>query len=415
MKIHHLLAALTFWGVAGWAGAETWERFRGPHGDGIVRNQNLPAHLDGKSQVWKVALPGLGNSSPVVWNDQLFVQSASADGSQRSLLCLDSKTGKTVWEQKTPGTKAATHQKNTLASATPTTDGNGVYAATWNGKDILLSAYTMKGERLWEKNLGEFKSQHGPGASPLVYKDKVYYAFDMDGKAVMYAFDKATGKEAWTQPRDAARACYTIPRIIEKGANGTELVVISTTGITSYHPDTGSRNWDWKWNFGGPKAELLRTIGETVHMGDKLIAFSGTASGRLTVGLDLPSVQGASPVQVWDNKKDFPYVPSPVGYDGYIYFMNDRGFAGCFESKTGKQVYLERVPGATFTASPIIVDGKIYAASEEGDIFVIDAAPKFNIVSTNKIGERIRATPAVADGRIFVRGENHLFCFGKKD
>lgn len=420
MDFRHSLAALAILTAmltaANWAGAETWERFRGPHGDGVARNQNLPAQLDAKKNlVWKAAIPGLGNSSPIVWNDQVFLQSAAADGSERSLLCLDAKTGKTVWEHKTPGKKANTHKKNTLASATPTTDGSGVYVATWDGKDVIVAAYTMKGQPMWEKNLGEFKSQHGPGASPVVYKDKLFYAFDMDGKAVMYAFDKLTGKSAWTQPRVAHRACYTIPRIIEKGPNGPELLVISTTAITSYNPDTGSRNWDWKWTFGGPKAEPLRTIGETIHMGDKLFAFSGTDSSRLTVGLDLPSAQGAAPVQVWDNKKDFPYVPSPIGYDGHIYFVNDRGFAGCFEPKAGKQVFLQRIPDATFTSSPVIIDGKLYAGSEEGDLVVIKADPKFEILATTKIGERIRATPAAADGRLYVRGENHLFCFGKKD
>lgn len=415
MNLRKLIAASVLVLVAGGAGAETWERFRGPQGEGVARNQNLPVKFDGaKDLVWKVAIPGLGNSSPVVWNDVVFLQSAAEDGSERMLLCLDAKTGKTLWERKTPGKKAATHKKNTLASATPTTDGKAVYAATWDGKDVLVGAFTMKGEPIWEKNVGEFKSQHGPGASPFLYKDKVYYAFDMDGKAILYAFDKATGKEVWTQPRAAARACYTLPRILEKGANGPELIITSTTAITSYNPDTGSRNWEWKFSW-GPKAEALRLVGETIQKDNKLFAFAGTDSGRLAVGLDLPAAQGAAPTPVWENRKDFPYVPSPVAYGDHIYFVNDRGFAGCFEAKTGKQVYMERIPDAVFSASPVIVDGKIYAGSEQGDIHVIAADPKYQLLATNKVGECMRATPAVADGRMFVRGTNHLYCFGKKD
>lgn len=415
MTIRPMIAAGAMIVAAGFAWGETWERFRGPNGEGVANNQNLPVEFGvSKNLIWKAPIPGQGNSSPIIWNDRLFIQSASASGDERILLCLDAKTGKTLWEKRTPGTKAATHQKNTLASASPTTDGERVFAATWNGKDILLNAYTIDGKSLWEKNLGAFKSQHGPGASPVLYKDKLIYHFDMDGKSILYVFDKETGKVLWQDDRPPARACYTAPRILEKGANGTELIIATTGGITSYNPESGSRNWNWTWTWEGKKAEPLRLVAETVLVGDMLCAFSGTSSERQTVGLKLPSTASATPTKEWKNTKDFPYVPSPVVHDGLLYFANDRGFAGCFDAKTGKSIYLQRVEGGTFTASPVVVDGKIYAASEEGDVVVYPASPKFEILATNKIGERIRATPAVADGRIVIRGEHHLFCFGKK-
>lgn len=402
--------------VAGLAEGETWERFRGPDGNGVAQNQNLPTAFDeSKNLVWKTAVPGLGNSSPVVWNDQLFVQSSSEDGSERFLVCLDVKSGKVQWERKSPGAKTAMHKKNTLASATPATDGKAVYTATWDGKDVILSAVTMKGEPMWEKNLGEFKSQHGPGASPVIYKDKVYYNFDMDGKAVMHAFDKTTGKPAWTQNREAFRASYSAPQILEKGPNGPELLITTTTAITSYNPDTGSRNWNWTWNW-GPKTKPLRTIAGSMEMDGMLYALSGDGGGdRLIVGLTLPTSQGAAPVQVWETRKDFPYVPCVICHEGRIYFVNDRGFAGCVDGKTGKQVWYQRLPEATFTSSPILVDGKIYVGSEEGDVFVLAAQPKFELIAKNRIGERLRATPAVADGRLYIRGSHHLYCFAKKE
>ncbi len=402
--------------AAGWAMADTWERFRGPGGDGVAQKQNLPVEFDdAKHLIWKIKLPGLGNSSPVVWNDRLFVQTATADGKERSLLCLDVKSGAVIWKKDSTGSKAAIHAMNSLASATPATDGKGVYVATWDGKGVFLSGYSMKGQLLWEKDLGEFKSQHGPGASPIVYRDKVYFALDMDGKAELFAFDAATGKQVWRQPREAFRACYSAPQILEKGASGAELIITSTTAITSYNPDTGSRNWNWTWTW-GPGVKALRTIAGSIESGNMLFAFAGDGGGdRQMVALDLATAPGTAPNQVWDNRKDFPYVPCPLTQDGRLYFVNDRGFAGCFDAKSGAKVWFERLKDATFTASPILVDGKIYAASEEGDLFVLAAEPTFQLLARNGLGERVRATPAVADGRLFVRGANHVFCYGKKD
>lgn len=423
MNVRIFLGLSALVAVAGWATAESWDRFRGPDSSGIARNQNLPVEFDEtKNLVWKVVLPGLGNSSPVVWDNQLFIQTAAADGSTRTLLCLDTKSGSTVWDKTTPGVKAkppAPHVKNTLASATPATDGKAVYSATWDGRNVILSARTMKGEPIWEQDLGEFVSQHGPGASPFLYRDKIYYAFDSDVKAAIYCFDKASGKPLWSQPRVAIdnSAAYASPRILEKGANGVELIITNSTAITSYHPDTGSRNWNWTWNWGSPKPSPLRLVAGTLQVGDMLIACSGTSAGRQTVGLTLPTAAGAAPVQAWGNKnlKEFPYVPSPLERDGYIYFVNDKGTAGCYEAKNGKRVWFEELrERCEFTASPVMVDGKVYAANEDGELYVFAAEPKFKLLATNKIGDRIRASPAVADGRIYLRDTQHLYCFGKK-
>jgi outer membrane protein assembly factor BamB len=409
-----LLAASIVVFAATLCSAETWERFRGPRGDGTAIKQNLPTEFNEKSNLlWKVKLPGPGNSSPVVWNDRIFVQSASTDGTKRYLLCLDAKTGQKLWEKSTSGVKAATHKQNSLASASPATDGSAVYVASWDGTEISLSAFTIKGEPMWTKNLGEFTSQHGPGASPIVYKDKVFYNLDMDGKAAIYAFDKHTGKQIWMQPRKAFRACYSAPQFLENRPHGTEMLVTSTTAITSYNPDTGKENWNWTWTW-GPKTKPLRTIASSLEVNNTLYAFAGDGGGdRHMVALQLPASQDGVPMQAWENKKDFPYVPCSLIHDGRIYFTNDRGFAGCFDAKTGKQIWYERIPGATFTASPILVDGNIIAASEEGDVYVIAAEPAFRLIENNRIGEVIRASPAVADGRLLVRTLNHLYCFGK--
>ena len=146
-----------------------------------------------------------------------------------------------------------------------------------------------------------------------------------------------------------------------------------------------------------------------------LIACSGDGGGdRWAIGLKL---EGASPSLVWENKKDLPYVPTGLTHGDHFYFVNDGGVAGCFEIKTGKKVWFERIATgkSVMTASPVLIDGKVYAPTEDGDVIVFNAAPKFELLSRNNMGEMIRATPAVADNRLYIRGANHLFCIGKKE
>src|SRR4051812_21428461 len=210
-------------------GGDNWTRFRGPNGTGIATNQDIPVKFDEKYGIaWKVRLPGLGHSAPVVWGEQLFLQASSEDGKERSLLCLDVKTGKQLWSRSIPAKKAPTHQKSSMASATPATDGEAVYVPFWDGQDVHMNAYSLKGDPLWSKNIGVFVSQHGAGASPILYKDKVILANDMDlndsrakvkpvpKPATVYAFDKKTGNIVYELPREAFRACYSPPYFWER-------------------------------------------------------------------------------------------------------------------------------------------------------------------------------------------------------
>ena len=128
-----------------------------------------------------------------------------------------------------------------------------------------------------------------------------------------------------------------------------------------------------------------------------------------------PRPDGAAPKIAWQSKKDFPYVPCCLSHGPHLYFVNDHGQAGCFEVRTGKKVWFERLPDATFSASPVLIDGKIYAASEQGDVFVLAADPTYALLARNALGELIRATPAVSDGRLFVARQKHLFCISKKN
>src|SRR5260370_11031761 len=218
--------------------AGNWPRFRGPNGTGIADDKDIPHQFDDKNGVlWKVPIPGPSNSSPIVWENKLFVQTSTRDGKARQLLCLDATSGKTLWSRSIAAAKAHTHEKNTLASSTPATDGQVVVTAFWDGKEITLAAYDFHGKSLCNKNLGSFASQHGAGASPIIDKDKVFFVNDQDAASEVLALNKKTGALLWQAPRDAFRACYSAPFILEKPDAEPELIVTSTKGIRSYRPD----------------------------------------------------------------------------------------------------------------------------------------------------------------------------------
>jgi outer membrane protein assembly factor BamB len=397
------------------ADAQNWPRFRGPNGTGIAHDRDIPIRFDAKDGIlWKVPAGGLGNSSPVVWDNHLFLQSSTPDGKQRLLVCFDATTGKRLWTRTASGVTAHTHELNTLASSTPATDGQIVVTAFWDGKGITLAAYDFSGKPRWESNLGAFKGQHGPGASPIFFGDKVFFADDQDGVATLYALDKKTGEVAWKASREAYRACYSAPFILEKPGAAPELIVVSTTSVRSYEPDTGSVNWNWHWKFTGKMP--LRTTGSPIYANDMIFACSGDGYGprhMMAVKLHGSGTQ-ARPELAWENKKDFPYVPCLLSRGEHLYFVNDRGFAGCFVAETGKQVWLKRLAEDKFISSPVLIDGKIYAASVDGDVYVLAAEPKYQLLGKSSLGERFRASPAVANNRLYLRGENHLFCIGKK-
>jgi outer membrane protein assembly factor BamB len=392
--------------------ASPWPSFRGPNGMGIAADTEIPIQWNGSEAIlWKTTLPGLGNSSPVVWGDRVFVQSAGEDGKERILICLQASTGKILWTKTVLGKLARTHKKNSLASSTPATDGQCVYVLVWNGSDVAVHAYDFEGKHLWERDLGPFTSQHGPGTSPVTYQGKVFVANDQDGDSTLFALDAKTGAIAWQAPRTAFRACYSAPIILERSGDAPELIVISTAGITSYHPDKGQVNWSWNWSFNGM---ALRTIALPIYSHGIIFGNSGDGSGaRHAVAVKVGGKGDVTHTNlVWEKTKEFPYVPTMLAYGDHLYFVNDKGIAACVEARTGEMVWTERV-AAAFSASPILIDGKVYVASEDGVVYVFPAATSFKLLAKNPIGEPVIATPAVADNRLYIRGKNHLFCIAK--
>lgn len=390
----------------------SWPRFRGPNGTGVAADADIPVRWsEKKNLLWKVAIPGQGNSSPIVWGERLFLQTATADGKDRLLLCLDSRTGATLWSREIPGSKAHMHPKNSLASATPATDGERVYVPLWDGAKVDLHAYDFRGESVWTYPLGSFTSQHGPGTSPIVYGGKVFIANDQDGTANFVALDAKSGKLVWEAPRRAYRACYSTPFLLERPETPVELIVASTGGITSYDPQSGHENWNYHWTFDGMP---LRTVASPLYASGLIIANSGDGGGaRQTVAVRVGGKGDISRTHLaWEKKKAFPYVPTMLVYGDHLFLVNDNGVAACHAVRTGDVVWSERL-GGNVTASSILIDGKIYTISEDGTVYVYRAAPTFELLAKNSVGEDVFATPAVANQRLYIRGKTHLFCIGQ--
>jgi len=390
-----------------------WPRFRGPNGTGVSHDKNIPLQWTEKDIVWKTPIPGSGNSSPIVWGDKLFLESSSDDGGKRMMLCLSTTDGKVLWSQEAPGGKFPTiNTKNTHASSTPCTEGERVYGLFWDGKNVAIHAFDLGGKPQWRRDLGAYNSQHGAGASPIVHEGKVFLNHDQDGKASMVALDAKTGEVAWEKKREAFRACYSTPFVLEKTDEGSELVVGSTAGLTGYNPQTGAENWSWKWEFTGM---ALRTVGAPLISQGLAVACSGDGKGDRNMVAVKVGGSGKLPPEslVWQKTKDTPYVPCVLAQGDYLYGVNDKGMGLCFETKTGKVMWSERLCGDV-TSSPLLINGYVYVIDEGGEVAVYPAAPTFKEPLKSKVGEGVMATPAVSNGKLFIRGKSTLYCIAKK-
>jgi len=391
--------------------AADWDRFRGPNGTGIAEGPLPP--IDPAQPLWKTAIPGKGNGSPIVVAGRVYLQSASIDGSQRWLICLDAASGKILWKTTHRGSAARTHVKNSLASSTPASDGQRIYCVWWDGSGVAIHAYDREGKELWHTSLGGYVSQHGPGFSPIVHRGMVYANVDDDEHAELIALDAATGERKWIASRKKERACYSTPFILSRPGKAEELIVGTTHQITAYDPTTGQVKWDYTLSW--PQGQMpLRVIGHPVYVADHLIMACGDGSGaRYMIALDL---RENAPRKAWElNRGTLPYVPCMLTHDQLLFWIGDyRGsHATCADPRTGKILFSEQIMIKESSASPILIGDRILAIADTGEFIIFKAQREFEEVARGHLGQKVIATPAVADGRLYIRGETHLFCFGK--
>jgi len=418
--------------------ADNWPGWYGPGGLGISDLKDFPARWDMSRNVrWKVAIPGLGHSSPIVWGNRVFVTTAVSDDpgaddwakgfpqQQRSpdtakiswqVLCIDRDTGKIIWTKTAiHGTPVNfRHLKNSYASQTPVTDGTHVYAFFG---DQGMYCYDFEGNLIWSRDLGNFKmrAEWGTASSPVLYENLVIQTCDQEtGESFIVALDKETGRTVWKQDREELSS-WSTPFLYLEG-NRPELIVNATTAIRSYDPATGKLLWQCR----GPATSI--TAPAPIASNGLILVSSGFVRDRVRpITAFIPGAAGDITLKEGESKSDAiawrqdlaaPYIPSPVADKEYIYVLYDMGFFACYEVKTGREVYgKQRIGmGTNFSASPIVVGGRVFCFSEDGDVYVVKAGPDFELLNTNSLGEGMMATPAVADGKMFIRTIKHLYC-----
>ena len=387
-----------------------WPRWRGPTGQGLAIGSGYPdqwSDTDKRANIrWKVELPGTGNSSPVIWEDRIFLTASHDGGARRVMLCLRRTDGKLLWETPaSPAEAERSNRKNGHASATPSTDGQRVY--TYFGNHGLV-AVDMGGRLVWHQSFGVLDAYHGTACSPLLYRDRVVVYQDHRGSAGSFvaAFDSRTGKKIWRTDR-AERVGWGSPVAILAGAR-EEIIVSSYRRVYAYHPDSGAELWRCEGN-------LVEVIPTPVAGHGLLFCCSGRAGPTLAIRPGGSGDVTATRI-VWQTPKGSPFVPSPLLYGDYLYLVNDMtAVATCFEARTGKLAWQERLAEArreSFSSSPVAVDGKVFITSDDGETSVLAAGSKFKLAGTNRLGSRVLASPALVEGRWFWRTATHLVCVG---
>jgi outer membrane protein assembly factor BamB len=382
---------------------QQWPRFRGPTGQGNSSAKGLPITWGPTENiVWRTKLPGSGNSSPVIWNDRIFLTSAGEKGAERSLHCLRLSDGKLLWTRTVPDHEVEPNvrDKNGFASATPVTDGERVVAFFGAGG---LACYDFEGCELWHYPLPAFNTTWGTGASPIIYGDTVILVQDQNkAESLFIALDKTTGKLRWQKPRDKAMG-WSTPLVVHVGDHD-ELIYPGGQTVRGYDPKTGEELWMLK----GTTVEVIPGI----IVGPDMIY---SASGRQgpTIGLR-PGGKGnvTDSHLAWRTPRGGPHVPSPVLYQGKLYTVNDTGIATCLNAEDGKSIWQARI-SAKFSASPLEAEGLLYCASEEGIVYVLRAGDKFEIVAENDMGAPILASPAALGNRLYIRTASELVCIGR--
>ena len=415
-----------------------WPQFRGPNSDGVAEVGQLPITWDTSHNVrWRVDTPGRGWSSPVVWGDRVFLTTVvrlgdgeepkkglyfggnrptpPADVHQWRVLCLDLKTGATLWDylaHEAPPA-ASIHLKNSYASETPVVDGQRLYAYFGNLGIFCLS---HDGKLLWNKPIEPRQMRYGWGtaASPALHEGVLYIVNDNQEASTLMAMDAATGHVHWTVNRDEPSNWAT--PFVWVNNQRTEIVTSGHKRVRSYDLSGESL-----WQLGDNSSIVIPTpfatdgllyvaSGYVLNRRRPVYAIRPGAAGDITL------VEGATASDVieWSQAKAGPYNTSPLVYEGLLYVLLDRGFIACYDAATGAVIYnRKRLPeGRAFTASPWAHGGHIFCLNEYGTTYVIKAGPEFEIVHTNTLDEdaMCMATPAVAGDSLLIRTAKGLYC-----
>lgn len=403
--------------------AENWPGWRGPRGDGSSLERQIPLRWNGERNEnirWKVAIPGKGHASPIVWEDRIFLATCIPESKSRNLVCLDRGTGKQLWNRTVLESQLEPkHALNSRASGTPATDGETVFVAFLEVDDkevpapnvgshrliktgrMVVAAYDLEGNQKWIVRPGEFLSAHGFCTCPVLFDDLVILNGDHDGDSYVVALDKATGETRWQTSRQHKTRSYVTPLIREAGGR-IQMVMSGSKCVASFDPRNGKRLWE----IDGPTEQFVASM---VFDGELFFAVGGFPDYHvLAIRPDGTDDVTESHV-AWHETNVRCYVPSPIVLDGYLLVADDRGTANCFDATTGKSHWKERL-GKHYSASLAHANGLAFFIADDGVTKIVRPGKKLDIVAENSLGEYVFSSPAISDGQLFIRGEKNLYC-----
>jgi outer membrane protein assembly factor BamB len=429
-----LLCALLLVGSFSSSSAENWPQWRGPAFNGSNKEKNLPEKFSKTENVlWTATLPGVSGATPIVWEDKVFIASADAQ-KELLLLCYDRKDGKLHWQQSVGTGDRNNDQGNNMAAPSPVTDGKSVWVMFGTGD---VACFDFSGKKLWNRSLakehGKFAHMWLYGASPLLYKNKLYiqvlqrdpptYAHSLDDKENRESFllcvDPKTGKDLWRHVRktDAlaeSMESYATP-IPYEGKKRSEIIVVGGDYVTGHDPETGKEFWR-AGSLNATKSQWWRIVTSPVTY-DGFIYVSAPKKEPLIAVREGGEGNVTDSHIAWRLQEYTPDVCTPLIYKGKMFVLDgDKKMLTCLDPKTGEKKWQgELGVREVFKASPTGADDKIYCISERGTAVVLSAGDEFKILSTVALGEGpVRSSISAANGNLFIRTAATLYCIGKK-
>jgi outer membrane protein assembly factor BamB len=391
--------------------AENWPEFRGPTGQGIAGQTNLPLEWSAtKNVAWKAPIPGAGWSSPVVFEGRVYLTTAvpvaegkKGDQSLRAL-CLDAGSGKLLWDEEVfrqDGTTAPRIQaKNSHASPTPLVRGERLFVHFGHQGTACLD---LSGKVLWRNTDLKYEPVHGNGGSPILVEDALIFSCDGYDKQFIAALDANNGKVLWQTERnsDAVKQfSFSTPLLITvKGQK--QVISPFSNAVCAYDPATGKEIWRVRYSG-------YSVVPRPVY-GHGLVFICDGYESPVLLAIRPDGTGDVTETHVaWKRRENVPLTPSLLLVGDELYMVSDRGVATCLDARTGKVHWQERL-GGNFSASPLAAGDRIYFQSEEGLGVVVRAGTKFEKLAENDLGERTLASYAAADGALFIRTAKHLY------
>lgn len=374
--------------------------FRGQDSRGIAGGSGYPTEWNagsGKNISWKIEVPKKGKSSPVIWDDKLFI--TGAENMMCELYCIDKKTGEILWTgsaSNIPGQPSVLPKMDSeagLAVSTVATNGKVVCAVFANGN---LICFDMEGKQKWAKNIGVPESAYGYASSLLIYKDLLLVQFDSNVKLSISGFGLETGELNWETPR-TGHAVWSSP-VLAYFEGKPQVIVNGNPRVTSYDASSGKELWaiDCLTGDVAPSVAVNSTMVYAVTDYAKLAAIKPGTGASI----------------VWEDNSYTPDVSSPVATDQYLFVTTGNGDVACYNSQKGDTLWTHYFQDP-FYSSPVIADGILYLLDRSGMMHIVKAGSKFELVAESSLGETADCTPAFSDKKIYIRGTKNLYCISK--